>query len=150
MGSETPFRIDLFDDEIDSLRTFDPESQRSIDKIEQIRLLPAREVPLTTEAINKFKHNWRNTFETDHRRCPTYQDVSNGFAPPGIEYYLPFFFDETATLFDYLPKDTLIITDGSLETSCQQFWNDVNNRYEEHRHDIERPIFLDLSNTQEG
>ncbi len=140
MGSETPFRIDLFDDEIDSLRTFDPESQRSIDKIEQIRLLPAREVPLTAEAITKFKHNWRNTFETDPRRCPTYQDVSNGFAPPGIEYYLPFFFDETATLFDYLPKDTLIITDGSLEHPCQQFWNDVNNRYEDRRHDIERPI----------
>ncbi|WP_372738182.1 transcription-repair coupling factor [Neptunomonas sp.] len=140
MGSETPFRIDLFDDEIDSLRTFDAESQRSIDKIEQIRLLPAREVPLTTEAIKKFKHNWRNAFDTDQRRCPTYQDVSNGFAPPGIEYYLPFFFDDTATLFDYLPKDTLIITDGSLEHSCQQFWNDVNNRYEERRHDIERPI----------
>nr|WP_232349100.1 transcription-repair coupling factor [Neptunomonas qingdaonensis] len=140
MGSETPFRIDLFDDEIDSLRTFDAESQRSIDKIEQIRLLPAREVPLTAEAIKKFKHNWRNAFDTDQRRCPTYQDVSNGFAPPGIEYYLPFFFDDTATLFDYLPKDTLIITDGSLEHSCQQFWNDVNNRYEERRHDIERPI----------
>lgn len=139
-GSTTPFRIDLFDDEIDSLRTFDSESQRSIEKIEQIRLLPAREVPLTAEAIKRFKESWRNTFNTDQRRCPMYQDVSNGFAPPGIEYYLPFFFDQTATLFDYLPKDTLIITDGSLETPCQQFWNDVNNHYEERRHDIERPI----------
>ncbi|WP_028468767.1 transcription-repair coupling factor [Neptunomonas japonica] len=140
MGAETPFRIDLFDDEIDTLRTFDPESQRSIDKIEQIRLLPAREVPLTEEAISRFKQNWRSTFDVDQRRCPTYQDVSNGFAPPGIEYYLPFFFDETATLFDYLPKETLIISDGSLDRPCQQFWNDVNGRYEERRHDIERPI----------
>ncbi|SIS76453.1 transcription-repair coupling factor [Neptunomonas antarctica] len=140
MGSDTPYRIDLFDDEIDSLRTFDPESQRSIDKIEQIRLLPAREVPLTDQAITRFKQKWRENFDVDHRRCPTYQDVSNGFAPPGIEYYLPLFFEETATLFDYLPKETLIITDGSLEAPCQNFWQDVNNRYEDRRHDIERPI----------
>ncbi len=140
MGSDMPYRIDLFDDEIDSLRTFDPETQRSIDKIDSIRLLPAREFPLTETAITHFKQKWRETFDVDYRKCPTYQDVSNGFAPPGIEYYLPLFFDQTATLFDYLPADTLVITDGSLEASCQQFWHDVHNRYEDRKHDIERPI----------
>ncbi len=140
MGSDTPFRIDLFDDEIDTLRTFDPESQRSIDKIDQIRLLPAREFPLTEEAIALFKQNWRANFDVDYRRCPTYQDVSQGLAPAGIEYYLPFFFDETATLFDFLPADTLIITEESLETPCKQFWSDANSRFEDRRHDIEKPI----------
>ncbi|MCJ8336931.1 MAG: transcription-repair coupling factor [Pseudomonadales bacterium] len=140
MGSEFPFRIDLFDDEIDSLRTFDPESQRSIDKIEQIKLLPAREFPLTEDAISLFKKQWRQRFDVTPKKCPTYQDVSNGFAPAGIEYYLPLFFQQTSTLFDYLPDDTLIISEGALENKCQNFWQDVFNRYEQLRHDIERPI----------
>jgi len=140
MGSDNPYRIDLFDDEIDTLRTFDPESQRSIDKIDQIRLLPAREFPLTEEAIALFKQNWRADFDVDYRRCPTYQDVSQGMAPAGIEYYLPFFFDETATLFNYLPSDTLIITEESLEAPCKQFWIDATNRFDDRRHDIEKPI----------
>ena len=108
MGSKHPFRIDLFDDEIDSLRTFDPESQRSIEQIEHVRLLPAREFPLTDEAIALFKRQWRERFDVQPKKCPTYQDVSNGFAPAGIEYYLPLFFDKTNTLFDYLPEDSLI------------------------------------------
>jgi len=140
MGSEHPFRIDMFDDEVDSLRTFDPETQRSIDQIEQIRLLPAREFPLTDSAIGLFKRQWRERFDVNVKNCPTYQDVSNGFAPAGIEYYLPLFFDKTSTLFDYLPEDSLIISEGALESKCQEFWNDASNRYEERRHDVERPI----------
>jgi transcription-repair coupling factor (superfamily II helicase) len=140
MGSSSPYRIDLFDDEIDSLRTFDPESQRSIEQIDQIKLLPAREFPLTAAAIRLFKSQWRDNFEVSPKKCPTYQDVSNGFAPAGIEYYLPLFFEETSTLFDYLPEDTLIISEGALESKCHDFWQDVYQRYEERRHDIERPI----------
>ncbi len=140
MGSLQPFRIDLFDDEIDSLRTFDPESQRSIETIEEIKLLPAREFPLTESAIRLFKSQWREIFDVDPKKCPTYQDVSNGFAPAGIEYYFPLFFEKTSTLFDYLPEDALIISEGALETKCYSFWQDVYNRYEERRHDIERPI----------
>ena len=140
MGTDLPYRIDLFDDEIDTLRTFDTETQRSIEQIEQIRLLPAREFPLTKEAITLFKQQWREHFDVDHRRCPVYQDVCNGFAPAGIEYYLPLFFDGTSTLLDYLPQDTLLITDGALAEPCQNFWHDVSQRYEDRRHDIERPI----------
>ncbi len=140
MGSEHPYRIDLFDDEIDSLRTFDPESQRSIEQIDQIKLLPAREFPLTKEAIALFKTNWRESFDVKPKNCPIYQDVSNGYAPAGIEYYLPFFFDKTSTLFDYLPEDSLIISEGALESKCHEFWQDVYSRYEDRRHDIERPI----------
>ena len=140
MGSKHPFRIDLFDDEIDSLRTFDADTQRSIEQIEQIRLLPAREFPLTESAIRTFKSKWRERFDVTPKSCPTYQDVSNGFAPAGIEYYLPLFFEETSTLFDYLPEDALIISEGALEPKSHDFWKDVYSRYEERRHDIERPI----------
>ena len=140
MGSVHPFRIDLFDDEVDSLRTFDPETQRSIDKIEQIKLLPAREFPLTDSAISLFKRQWREHFAVDVKNCATYKDVSNGFAPAGIEYYLPLFFSGTSTLFDYLPADSLIISEGPLESKCQTFWQDATERYEDRRHDIERPI----------
>ena len=140
MGSQQPFRIDLFDDEVDSLRTFDPETQRSIEKIDEINLLPAREFPLTESAISLFKRQWRERFDVSVKNCPTYQDVSNGFAPAGIEYYLPLFFDHTNTLFDYLPDNTLIINEGALESKCQEFWQDATARYEDRRHDIENPI----------
>ncbi len=140
MGSKFPFRIDLFDEQIDSLRTFDPDTQRSIEQIEQIRLLPAREFPLTAEAIALFKRQWRERFDVVPKKCPTYQDVSNGFAPAGIEYYLPLFFTQTSTLFDYLPADSLIISEGALESKAHDFWQDVYSRYEQQRHDIERPI----------
>jgi len=140
MGSQDPFRIDLFDDEVDSLRTFDPETQRSIEQINEINLLPAREFPLTDSAISLFKRQWRERFDVNVKSCPTYQDVSNGFAPAGIEYYLPLFFDQTNTLFDYLPENTLLISEGALESKSQEFWQDASGRYEERRHDIENPI----------
>ncbi len=140
MGSNTPFRIELFDDEVDTLRTFDPESQRSIDLVDNIRVLPAKEFPFDEQAIKLFKQHWRETFDVDYKRCPTYQDVSNGLSPPGIEYYQPLFFDTSATLFDYLPDSALILTETDLEDHCKQFWHDVQERYEDRRHDVERPL----------
>lgn len=140
MGSHIPFRIELFDDEIETLRTFDPENQRSVDQVDNIRLLPAKEFPFDDAAISRFKQRWRETFDVDYKRCPTYQDISAGISPPGIEYYQPLFFEQSATLFDYLPDDVLIITETDLEEHCKQFWSDVESRYEDRRYDVERPI----------
>lgn len=140
MGSALPYRIDLFDDEIETLRTFDPENQRSIDKVESIRLLPAREFPLKKEAVTGFRARFRERFDVDFRRCPIYQDLSTGITPAGIEYYLPLFYEETATLFDYLPEDSQVFSLPGIEQAAEQFWNDVRNRYEERRVDPERPL----------
>jgi len=139
MGSEHPYRIDLFDDEIDSLRTFDPETQRSIDQVDNISLLPAREFPLTDDAIKLFKNQWFQTFHSDARECPIYRDVSQGLSPAGIEYYLPLFFDKVDTLFDYLPPDTLIFCDD-IEEKLRSHWQETKDRYENLRYDIQKPI----------
>ncbi|MFC6672426.1 transcription-repair coupling factor [Marinobacterium aestuariivivens] len=140
MGSRLPYRIDLFDDEIETLRCFDPETQRSIEQVEQIRLLPAQEFPFHGNAIASFRQRWRERFDVDPRRCTIYQDVSDGLIPAGIEYYLPLFFEQSATLFDYLPDNSLVICTSGLETVAQQFWSEVEERYEERRHDVERPL----------
>jgi len=140
MGSPLPYRIDLFDDEIETLRTFDPENQRSIDKVESIRLLPAREFPLKKEAVTGFRARFRERFDVDFRRCPIYQDLSTGITPAGIEYYLPLFYEETATLFDYLPEDSQVFSLPGIEQAAEQFWSDVRNRYGERRVDPERPL----------
>ncbi|KIP96553.1 MULTISPECIES: transcription-repair coupling factor [Pseudomonas] len=140
MGSKLPFRIDLFDDEIETLRTFDPETQRSIDKVESIKLLPAREFPLEKKAVTDFRGRFRERFDVDFRRCPIYQDLSTGITPAGIEYYLPLFFEETATLFDYLPQDTQVFSLPGIEKAAEQFWADARNRYDERRVDPERPL----------
>nr|WP_254621568.1 transcription-repair coupling factor [Stutzerimonas stutzeri] len=140
MGSALPYRIDLFDDEIETLRTFDPENQRSIDKVESIRLLPAREFPVRKESVTGFRARFRERFDVDFRRCPIYQDLSTGITPAGIEYYLPLFFDETSTLFDYLPEDTQVFSMPGIEQAAEHFWKDVRNRYEDRRVDPERPL----------
>lgn len=140
MGTDLPLRIDLFDDEIDSIRTFDPDSQRSIEKVEHIRLLPAREFPFDQGAISRFKQHWRERFDVDHTRCPVYQDVSSGITPPGIEYYAPLFFDRTATLFDYLPANTLILHDAALKAAADQFGSDALARHGERSGDLQRPV----------
>ncbi len=140
MGSKLPYRIDLFDDEIETLRTFDPENQRSIDKVESIKLLPAREFPLQKDAVTRFKARFRERFDVDFRRCPIFQDLSSGITPAGIEYYLPLFFDETSTLFDYLPQDTQVFSLPGIEQAAENFWSDVRNRYEERRVDPSRPL----------
>lgn len=140
MGSDLPYRIDLFDDEIETLRTFDPETQRSVDKVESIRLLPAREFPLDKKAVTDFRGRFREHFDVDFRRCPIYQDLASGITPAGIEYYLPLFFEETETLFDYLPGNTQVFSLPGIEQAAEQFWSDVRSRYEERRVDPERPL----------
>lgn len=139
MGSDCPYRLDLNDDEIETLRTFDPETQLSIEKVDNINLLPAREFPLTRDAINRFKDKWHQSFSSDARRCPVYQDVSQGLAPAGIEYYQPFFFDGLETLFDYLPANSLTFV-CDIDDTIRRFAGDAAARYENLRHDIERPI----------
>ena len=140
MGSSLPFRIDLFDNEVESLSTFDPETQRSIEKIESIDILPAREIPLIDEEIARFRKNWRIRFEGNPGQCPVYSDVSRGLAPAGIEYYLPLFYQETNSLLDYLADDALILLDEDTAGMAESFWQDIEDRYEQGRHDIERPL----------
>lgn len=140
MGCQAPFRIDLLDDEVDSIRTFSPETQRTIEVIDHINLLPAKEFPLTEESIEFFRQNWRDQFSGNPLKCPVYQDISEGICSPGIEYYLPLFFQQTATLFDYLPSDTFVIQLGDVKTHGENFQKEINDRYEQLRHDISRPI----------
>jgi len=140
MGSDVPYRIELFDDEIDSLRSFDPETQRSDYPVESVRLLPAREFPLDAAGTKKARQNLSEQFEFDARRCTIYQDLKEGVAPNGIEYYLPLFFDQTASLFDHLPNNSLIISGVGVETASENFWQQTSERWEQRRHDVERPI----------
>jgi len=140
MGASLPFRIDLFDNEIESLRTFEPETQRTLTKTDHICLLPAREVPLDKAAIKQFQDNWLARFDVDQRRCPVYQDISEGITPQGIEYFLPLFFDQCATLFDYLPENCLVFTEGLTEQAAEKFWSDLSQRYEEYNVDPTRPL----------
>lgn len=140
MGSKLPYRIDLFDDEIETLRTFDPETQLTIKQVESIELLPAKEFPLDKAGINLFKQQWHEHFDVDHRACSVFQDVSAGISPPGIEYYLPLFFDKCSSLFDYIPEDTQIYALGEIEKSAEHFWTELYRRYENRRVDNHRPI----------
>jgi transcription-repair coupling factor (superfamily II helicase) len=140
MGTEAPLRIDLFDEEIESIRHFDPETQRSLDHIEKFELLPAREVPLDEEAVKNFRRRFRTRFEGDPTRCALYRSVSAGHAAPGVEFYLPLFFDRTATLFDYLPPALVVVSDGGLPAALDGVWSGILARHEDRRHDIERPI----------
>ncbi|MFT5394672.1 MAG: transcription-repair coupling factor (superfamily II helicase), partial [Gammaproteobacteria bacterium] len=140
MGTRAPYRIDLFDDEVDSIREFDPESQRSERTVGEIRILPAREFPLDEEGIARFRQRWRAGFEGDPMTCPIYRDVSEGHSPAGIEYYLPLFHDTTETLFDYVPAGTLVVEMPHVDEAASAFWNDVVERHEQRRHDVERPI----------
>lgn len=140
MGSSHPYRIDLFDDEIETLRTFVPETQRSLDRIDSVELLPAYEFPWHKEARSGFRNRWFEHFPRADKDAPVYQDVTHGITPPGIEYYLPLFFEETATLFDYLPATTHVFTAGGLNEAVRVFDADTRARYEDRRHDLLRPI----------
>jgi len=139
-GSDWPYRIDLFDEEVESIRSFDPDSQRSRDQVPHIRLLPAREFPLTEEGIAAFRQGYRGTFEGDPKQSLIYREVSAGSVPGGLEYYLPLFFDRTATLFDYLPEGALVIEDTQCREAAERFLAHVATRYEQYRHGIERPL----------
>jgi len=140
MGGAAPLRIDLFDEEIEAIRRFDPESQRSLDALDSVRLLPAREMPLDAEAVKEFRRRFRTRFEGDPNRTTIYRSVSEGLAPAGIEFYLPLFFEQTATLLDYLPVNAIIVRDAALPAALEKAWNGIGTRYEDRRHDIERPV----------
>ena len=140
MGSLVPFRVDLFDDEIDSIRTFDPDSQRSLYPVPEVRLLPGREFPMDDDARARFRNRWRELLEGDPTRSRIYKDMGNGVATAGIEYYLPLFFEETASVFDYLGEQATVVLHGDLEPAFQHFWQDTRERYRLVQGDPERPV----------
>ena len=140
MGSNTPFRLDFFDDEIDEIRLFDPENQRSSDKVDGINLLPAHEFPTDNDGTNLFRSQYREQFTSTIDKESIYHQVSNGIMPAGIEYYLPLFFEQTNTLCDYLTDNTLIIISGDIDKSLSHYWSDINYRYEDRRYDPTRPL----------
>ena len=140
MGSGRPYRLDLFDEDIETLRTFDPESQRSGEELEDIRLLPGREFPFDDAAIKEFRRRFRAAFPGDLNRMNVYRDVSEGIAPGGIEGYLPLFFETTATFFDYLPATARLCFLEDPEPLVAASWHAVAERHEQLAHDIERPI----------
>ncbi|WHZ11409.1 MAG: Transcription-repair coupling factor [Burkholderiaceae bacterium] len=167
MGSQVPYRVDLFDDEIDSIRTFDPDSQRSLYPVTEVRLLPGREFPMDEDARAGFRRRWRELLEGDPTRSRIYKDIGNGVAPAGIEYYLPLFFDQTATVFDYLrgasagpsqddvpasgdgvlrnagtqqpSSSTTLVLHGDLGAAFADFWQDTRERYRLAQGDPDRP-----------
>jgi transcription-repair coupling factor (superfamily II helicase) len=140
MGSPVPFRVDLFDDEIDSIRTFDPDSQRSLYPVPEVRLLPGREFPMDDAGRARFRSRWRELLEGDPTRSRIYKDMGNGVATAGIEYYLPLFFEETATVFDYLGSAATVVLHGDLEAAFQRFWQDTRERHRLLSGDPERPV----------
>ncbi len=139
MGSPVPYRVDLFGDTIDAIQAFDPDTQRSLYPVKEVRLLPGREFPLDDAAQKRFRARWREVFEGDPSRSPLYKDMGNGVAGPGIEYYLPLFFEHTATLPDYLGERTRVVLHGDISTAIQKFWTDTQERHRLLRHDPERP-----------
>ena len=140
MGSALPYRIDLFDDEIETLRAFDVDTQRSLYPVPEIRMLPAREFPLDDAGVTRFRQQFREKFEGDPSKSKLYKDVSNRLAPAGIEYALPLFFEATATLFDYLPADASLVMHGALDEAGQAFWADAQGRHRLLSGDRDRPL----------
>ena len=140
MGSLVPYRVDLFGDEVDSIRTFDPDSQRSLYPVPEVRLLPGREFPLDDKARNAFRARWREQIEGDPTRSRIYKDIAAGIASGGIEYYLPLFFDEPGTLFDYLGPEAALVLHGKVDEALERFWVDTRERHRFLQHDPERPL----------
>ncbi len=140
MGAVLPFRLDLFDDEIESIKTFDVDTQRTVYPVNEIRLLPAKEFPLDDKGRTCFRQRFREAFEGDPSKSSIYKDISTGIAPAGIEYYLPLFFDETATLFDYLDQTACLAFYGDVAGAIDDFWREGQRRYEFMRGDKDRPL----------
>ncbi len=140
MGSLVPFRVDLFDEEIDSIRTFDPDTQRSLYPVPEVRLLPGREFPMDEPSRTLFRGRWREMLEGDPTRSRIYKDMGNGVATAGIEYYLPLFFEDTATVFDYLGDKALIVLHGEPDPVIQRFTQDSQERYRLAQGDPDRPV----------
>ena len=135
MGSLVPYRVDLFDDEIDSIRTFDPDSQRSLYPVPEVRLLPGREFPMDEAARLAFRNRWRERFEGDPSKSRIYKDMGTGVATGGIEYYLPLFFDETSTLFQHLGEQATVVLHGEITEALERFWNETRERHRFLQHD---------------
>ncbi len=140
MGVSLPFRMDFLDDEIDSIRTFNLETQRSIEVVNTIRILPAKEINLSEDTINKFRARWRAQFHGNPNSSIIYRDVSDGIAPPGIEYYLPLFYEQTNCLLDYVNNISCITIDDGVVDAADFFWKDIHERYEQRKSDQERPL----------
>ena len=143
MGSSLPYRLDLFGDEIEQIRAFDPDTQRSLYPVKEVRLLPGHEFPFDDNTRTAFRRRWREVFEGDPTRCSIYKDANLGIPSAGIESYLPLFFDESSNLFDYFPRSgdpVWLLSIGDVEESIQGFWKDTVQRYEFLKHDLDRPI----------
>ncbi|BDI06418.1 transcription-repair coupling factor [Sphaerotilus microaerophilus] len=140
MGSPVPYRVDLFDNEIDSIRVFDPDSQRSLYPVPEVRLLPGREFPMDDAARTAFRARWRERMDGDPTRSRIYKDMAAGVATAGIEYYLPLFFDETATFFDYLGETAALALHGEVDEALNRFWGETRERHKFLQHDPERPV----------
>ncbi len=140
MGSALPYRVDLEDETIESIRTFDVDTQRTVYKVHEVRLLPAREFPMDDAGRNGFRARFREAFEGDPSKSAIYKDVSNGVVPAGIEYYLPLFFEATATLFDYLPAEAKMCLHHDVHAALTEFWRDTQSRYQFLRGDRTRPL----------
>jgi transcription-repair coupling factor (superfamily II helicase) len=156
MGAQRPYRVDLFGEEIESLRSFDPQSQRSLESLQEIRLLPAREFAFNEEAIRQFRQAFRARFAGDPQRVSVYRDVSQGLIPAGAEYYLPLFHDRLACIFDFLPGNSLCVLDQDSLGSASRFATETEDRYQQLGSDVERPIlppadlFLDPQEFADG
>ena len=153
MGSSLPYRLDLFGDEIEQIRAFDPDTQRSLYPVKEVRLLPGHEFPFDDASRTAFRGRWREVFEGDPSRCSIYKDANLGIPSAGIESYLPLFFEEKSNLFDYFPRSgdpVWLISIGDSEEAIKGFWKDTHSRYEFLKHDLDRPIlppkelFLDV------
>jgi transcription-repair coupling factor (superfamily II helicase) len=140
MGSDSPYRIDMLDRDVDTIRHFDPDSQRSGEKLERIQLLPARETPLNPDAVREFRRRYRLRFTGDLTEQAIYRDVSVGQAPGGLEFFLPLFFERTSHLFEYLPPSSVLIDMNEASGSADTLWNGILDRHEQLRHDRHRPI----------
>ena len=140
MGSPVPYRVDLFGNEVDSIRTFDPDSQRSLYPVPEVRLLPGREFPMDEDARTAARARWREQLEGDPTKVRLYKDLASGIATAGIEYYLPLFFDATSTIFDYFGPEAGVALQGEVDDALNRFWVDTRERYRFLQHDRERPV----------
>ena len=140
MGSTAPYRIELFDNEVNSIRSFDPDTQTSIQKFDQVQILPAKEFPLTEQSIARFRQHWRERFSGNPNECVVYQQISNQSFVSGIENYMPLFFDRMATIFDYLPADSQFIKTKDFNLEINTLYKTIDFRYEQRRHDRTMPL----------
>jgi len=145
MGAAMPLRLDLFDDEIDTIRTFDPDTQRSLYPVPSVHLLPGREFPMDEAAQAMFRQRWREHMDGDPTKSRVYKDMGHGVAAAGVEYYLPLFFESTASLLDYTGEATTLVLHGDVDGAMQRFWQDTQDRYQLLRSDPDRPALPPLA-----